>query len=402
MSHPESKVFAERHPASLHGLFSYDNRLGGAVHAALNVCKFLAQAGWPVETVASYAPSDDVAYLTDGYPEFAKHRVPRSFPRRYFNAVALDAWLESNLRRFDVADLHGIFVQTTHRAARICRRHGVPYFVRSHGALDPFDLQKHALLKRLLGPVFVKPLLAGAAGVICTTQLEAERLVTFGANPKRCVVPLPVPFATTSPEAGVGFRRQHGIPADAVVVLFMSRVDYNKGLEFLIPALPEVKKVQPKLWFVLAGTGEAGFLEQVRGWVRDAGISAWTTETGFISGATKQAAFSAANLFALPSFRENFGIVLVEAMSAGLPLLISDQVYIYKEVVAGGAGTVCTTSTVSCTQILRELVTDAGTLTAMGQRARHLAHSAFNVDSATRGLVDIYRSAPARAPVLTV
>jgi glycosyltransferase involved in cell wall biosynthesis len=390
---PPGTDVLHQHPASLHCLFSYDNRLGGAVHAALNVCKFLAQAGWPVEAVASHAATDDLAYLKEGYPEFPAHRLPRSFPQRYFNAATLDRWLERNLSRFDVADLHGVFVQTTLRSARVCRRLGKPYFVRSHGALDPFDLQKHARLKRWLGPILLRPLLAGAAGVICTTQLEAERLVTFGARPRRCVVPLPVPFAAPSSEAGAAFRLQHGIPKDAIVVLFMSRIDYKKGLEFLVPALAAAKRSEPQLWFVLAGTGDPAFTARVRGRIRQHGIESWTTETGFISGAMKQAAFSAANLFALPSLNENFGIVLVEAMSAGLPLLISDQVYIQKEILAAEAGRLCTTSVGSCAQTLLEMLSQPEQLQEMGRRARTVATDRFSVRAATHGLVSIYREA---------
>ena len=391
---------ASRRPsiASLHCLFSYDNRLGGAVHAALNVCRYLAADGQVVESVASFAPGDDVAYLDEVHAGFPRHRVPRSAPHRYFNAAALDPWLEQNLVRFDLADLHGVFVLTTARAARVCRRLGKPYLVRSHGALDPFDLQKHALLKRFLGPVYARPLLRNAAGVICTTQLEADRLVTFGAAPRRCVVPLPVPSAESSPAAGARFRSRHGIPEDAVVVLFMSRVDYKKGLEFLVPALAAAKREQPKLWFVLAGSGEPEFVDGIRRSLREQGVAPWTTETGFIAGASKQGALSAADLFALPSLNENFGIVLVEAMSAGLPLLISDQVYIHGEVVAAGAGVCCEASAESCRQALSGLLRDPGQLRPMGQRARTLAAERFSPGAATSGLLDIYAAALAPKP----
>jgi glycosyltransferase involved in cell wall biosynthesis len=268
---------------------------------------------------------------------------------------------------------------------------GKPYFVRSHGSLDPFDLKKRALLKRILGPLFVRPLLARSAGVICTTELEAERLVTYGAKPRRWVVSLPVPFPDVSGAAGVGFRREFGIPEDAQVVLFLSRVDYKKGLEFLIPALGVLKKRFPKLWFVLAGTGRADYVAETRGMIDRMGLRPWTTETGFISGKAKEGAFNAANLLALPSLNENFGIVLVEAMAAGLPLLISDQVYIHKEVTSGQAGWVCETSVTSCQEHLEVALLDAEGLRRRGANAQALAHRHFGVAAATEGLVSIYQ-----------
>ena len=346
-----------------------------------------------VESVASFAPGDDVSYLEKDYDGFPRHRVPRSVPHRYFNAAALDPWLGRNVARFDVVDLHGVFVLTTARAGRLCRRLGKPYFVRSHGALDPFDLQKHSLLKRFIGPLYVRPLLRHAAGVICTTQLEAARLMTFGAAPRRFVVPLPVPSAKILPAARADFRSRHGIPEDAVVVLFMSRVDYKKGLEFLVPALAAAKRAEPKLWFVLAGSGEPAYVEGIRQLLREQGVAPWTTETGFVAGAAKQGALSAADLFALPSLNENFGIVLVEAMSAGLPLLISDQVYIQGEVTAAGAGVCCEPSADSCRQALVRLLAEPGKLREMGRRASALALERFSPGAATGGLLDIYATA---------
>jgi glycosyltransferase involved in cell wall biosynthesis len=207
------------------------------------------------------------------------------------------------------------------------------------------------------------------------------------------VAALPVPSVAKSFAAGASFRAQYGIPDDALVVLFMSRVDYKKGLEFLLPALAAAKREQSRLWFVLAGSGEPHFLAAIRKLIRQNGIERWTTETGFISGAAKQGALSAASLFALPSLNENFGIVLVEAMSAGLPLLVSDQVYISNEVVAAGAGVRCKPVVWSCAEALCELVAAPERLCVMGQLAKALAAERFGVERATNKLLDIYTTA---------
>ena len=379
--------------ASLHCLFSYDNKLGGAVHAALNICRYLGAHGQPVESVASHAPSDETAYLDRTYPDFPKHRVARSIPHRYNESAALTPWLAKNLERFDVVGIHGVWVLTTVRAAWACQRAGKPYFVHAHGSLDPFDLRKHKLLKRLLGPLFIRPMLEQSAGVVCTARREADVLETYGAAPSRFSVPLPVVPVAATPEARSAFRSKHKIPQDALVVLFMSRVDYKKGLEFLIPSLAAAKRKHPSLWFVMAGSGDADFIEGIRRLVQEAGVLPWMTETGFISGADKQGALSAADLFALPSLNENFGIVLVEALSAGLPLLISDQVYIHGEVAEAGAGVVCAASVASCQEALLGMLAAPGRLREIGACGRALAAGPFSVLGATNGLLDVYATA---------
>ena len=375
---------------SLHCLFSYDNKLGGSVHAALNVCKYLARGSQPVEVVAPYAENDETGYLAEVYPELVCHQVARSFPARFCNSVELGDWLEQNLHRFRMVELHGIWVLATWQAARVCQRRGIPYMVRPHGSLDPFDLQKRSLLKRMLGPLYVRWLLAHAAGVVCTADLEAERLVTYGANPRKHVMPLPVPLSATQGD-GTRFRGQHAIPPDARVVLFLSRVDYKKGLDFLIPALARLKREFPRLWFVLAGTGTQEFTARVHGWLEKHGVRPFTSAVGFVSGQDKLDALAAADLFALPSLNENFGIVNIEAMHAGLPLLISDEVYICREIEEAKAGLICRPGIDSVTEKLRSMLNGSVDLRAMGARGRALVQRRYRPEAATDALVQLYR-----------
>jgi glycosyltransferase involved in cell wall biosynthesis len=380
---------------SLHTIFGFHNPLGGAVHAALGVCQHLAEAGHPVDIAGTHAAGDDVAYLSQAYPAVRPHFFSRSFPARNWNSAAFKEWLPGAIARYDWVEIHTIFAGITWHAARACRRAGKPYFVRPHGSLDPFDLKKRAGLKRWLGPLLVRPVLAGAAGVVLTSTLEAERLVTFGAQVPRLVMPLPVPLPL-KPGVGGEFRRRHGIPEDALVVLFMSRVDYKKGLDFLIPALGRLRSEFPRLWFVLAGTGEPAFTERVKGWLATHGLMARTSVVGFVSGADKQNALAAADVFALPSLNENFGIVLIEAMHAGLPLLISDEVYIHGEIAQAGAGLVCRPETGSVTDTLRALLAGAEVRATMGRRGRELVQQRYRPEAATELLVRAYRD---RLPV---
>jgi glycosyltransferase involved in cell wall biosynthesis len=376
---------------TLHCLFSFDNKLGGSIHAALNVCKYLEQGGQPVEVAATYASSDDTAYLSENYPELLCRKFKRSFPKRYCNSSELVQWLRTNIHRFRLVELHGIFVLSTFQAARICQEQRVPYLVRPHGSLDPFDLKKHAFLKRVMGPIFVRWLLQHSAGVVCTSDLEAKHLVTYGASPRRFVVPLPVPLAEREGN-GEAFRKRHKIPADAQVVLFMSRVDYKKGLDFLIPALARLKPEFQKLWFVLAGTGVSDFVTRVHSWIDRCGIRPFTTEVGFVSGQEKLDALAAANIFALPSLNETFGIVIIEAMYAGLPLLISSEVYIAQDIANAKAGIICSPDVDSVTRHLRTMLDGSVDLRAMVEQGRQLVRTRYQPEVATYTLVKMYEA----------
>jgi glycosyltransferase involved in cell wall biosynthesis len=378
------------HPiASIHCLIGFDNDLGGAVHAALNVCKYLAQAGQEVEAVAPSSASDSVAYLSESYSEVRCNRVAFSFPKRFSNSNELAAWLESNLQRFDIVELHSVWLLSTLRAACICRKYGKPYIIRPHGSLDPFDLRKHSVLKKCLGPFYIKWLLRHSAAVVCTAQLEAERLETYGAAPKRVVLHLPVPLPS-EPGNGKRFREKHHIPENAKVVLFLSRIDYKKGLDLLIPALGQLRLEFPELWFVLAGSGIETFVAGIHRSLKDNNIDSITSEVGFLSGTEKLDALAAANVFALPSRNENFGIVNIEAMNAGIPLLISSEVYIAREIVGAGAGRVCQLTVESTADELRKMLNGSVELREMGKLGQHLAQTLFRPEASTESLIALY------------
>mgnify|MGYP001600330850 CR=1 FL=1 len=390
-----------RHIRSLHLIDRLDKRLGGSVQATLGICKHLACAGEAVEAGGSIGPLDLLDHLDRDFPEFVTHRFPRTFPKKYANSAVFDEWFAKAVSRYDLVEIHAIFSALTLRAAQICRRVGKPYLVRPHGSLDPFDLQKHAMLKRVVGPTFIHPLLQGSAAVLLTTQLEADRLETYGAKVKKHVLPLPVSLPEMKGEREA-FRSRHGIPADASVVIFMSRIDYKKGLDFLIPALGRLKAEFPNLWFILAGTGEPSFTAQVDTWLNAYGVGSFTTKTGFVSGQDKQDVFAAADMFVLASLNENFGIVNIEAMHAQLPVLISSEVYIRDEISSAGAGLVCLPEVESVTLNLRRLLESPSVRKEMGRRGAGLVSDKYRPEAATRSLLDVYREILGERPISTI
>ena len=290
---------------TLHVVFSVDNRVGGALHAALGVCKFLTLAGHRAEVAAVAGDGDEIDYLSVAYPEIRVHLFAKSFPARYFNSNAFADWFRAHHADYDLVEIHSLFTCLAWRAVRVCRQIGKPYLIRPHGSLDPFDLRKHASLKRMLGPLLFRSMLARSSGVLLTTELEAERLVTYGAICRRIVHALPVVLPELSRDR-IGFRDRHGIPHDARVILFMSRIDYKKGLEFLIPAIGELQQDFSDLWFVLAGAGERSFTRYIEQLILRCGLGEKTRRIGFISGREKADALAAADVFALPSRNENF------------------------------------------------------------------------------------------------
>jgi glycosyltransferase involved in cell wall biosynthesis len=235
---------------------------------------------------------------------------------------------------------------------------------------------------------------------MCTTELESERLVTYGAKPPHFLVPLAVPTISGAGLSGPEFRRKHGIPESAFVVLFISRFDLKKGLQLLIPALANAKRRYPQIWFLLAGTGEQSFVREVDRMLDEQGIRSWTTLPGFISGVEKKSAFAASNIFALPSLNENFGMVVVEALQNGVPALISDEVYLYPSLKRAGAAIICKPEVSSCQAGLESMIEGRVDLAELSRRGRILAEGEFSPSAATQCLIKAYKKILSKSQVI--
>jgi glycosyltransferase involved in cell wall biosynthesis len=265
---------------------------------------------------------------------------PRQRPDIFGFSRGFAARIDALARAADVIHTHSMWNWPVYRAARAARRAGVPVIFRPAGALDRFDVQKRALAERVIGPLFLRRLLAPNV-FHCTARREAEQLVAYGGDARREVLPLPVAaVACAGEEARASVRRRLGIPAEAPVVLFMSRLNYKKGLD-LLPALARARAALPDLHFILAGAGEREIEALVDQLVKEHAMTAWTHRLGFVGGAEKAAMLAASDVFALPSQNENFGVSVVEALSAGLPVLVSPEVYIVGEIGATPAIDIC-------------------------------------------------------------
>jgi glycosyltransferase involved in cell wall biosynthesis len=160
-----------------------------------------------------------------------------------------------------------------------------------------------------------------------------------------------------------------------------------------IPAFAHLAKEDPSLHLVIAGPDD-GMLDQCKAWARRDGIPDKVTFTGMLRGEDKLAAFAAASVFALPSYSENFGIAVVEAMAAGCPVVISDQVNIWREVQQGGA-MVTDCDQHKLTGALSAVLRDPALAADMSRKARETVRRLYHWDSVAAALEAMYAAAAA-------
>jgi glycosyltransferase involved in cell wall biosynthesis len=165
------------------------------------------------------------------------------------------------------------------------------------------------------------------------------------------------------------------------LVVYLGRINFKKGLDILVRSFAQIARGRDDLRLVLAGPDNEGYGSRVRRWLAEDNVLGKTTFTGLLEGEDRFAVMQQAEVFALPSYTENFGLVVVEAMASGVPVVISDQVNIWPEVSQADAGLVVPCDPQATAQALRSLLDDPPRARQMGRNGRNWVaeHLPWNV-----------------------
>jgi glycosyltransferase involved in cell wall biosynthesis len=303
----------------------------------------LAESGGDVsaaEVVCLDDPGE--AYLRD--QSFPVHALGPG-QGNYGYTPRLGEWLEQNLARFDGVVIHGLWQYHSYGTYRIVRGR-TPFVVFPHGMLDPY-FKRAFPLKHLKKQVYWLAreyrVLRDARAVCFTTPIERDSAVGT-MWPQRWNTAV-VSFGTTQPEGDPVSQREIFLSRfpglrQRRFFLFLSRIHSKKGCDLLLEGFARVAEAHPDLDLVLAGPDEEGLRPQLEAQAGRLGIPARVHWTGMLEGDLKWGAFHAADAFVLPSHQENFGVAVVEALACGLPVLISDKVNIWPDIVQDQAGIV--------------------------------------------------------------
>lgn len=307
-------------------------------------------------------------------------------------------WAKIHVRDFDAVVVNGLWNYSTRIARLALVGAGVPYVVFPHGMLDPWFRKrypaKHAA-KQALWLFNEGQLIRHANAVLFTCEeervLAQQTFFPYKANGR--VVPYgagdPLPphpgqigaFRSLLPELG-----------DRRYLLFLSRIHEKKGCDLLIEAFAKVASLAPDLDLVIAGPDQSGLKATLQQRAEQLQIGHRIHWPGMVKGDAKYGAFRGAEAFVLPSHQENFGIVVAEALACDCPVLISNQVNIWREVDAAGAGLVAPDTVEGTTQNLQRWLG----LTAQEQadiraRCRPLFERSFTSRAAAEGLAQVLR-----------
>ena len=166
------------------------------------------------------------------------------------------------------------------------------------------------------------------------------------------------------------------------VLLFLSRIQEKKGCDILIEAFARVAILDTTIHLVMAGPSQNGLQEKLQAFAQSLGIVDRITWTGMLQGDLKWGAFYSSDAYVLSSHQENFGIAVAEALGCGVPVLISDKVNIWREILEDGASIVNPDTLMGTEKTLSEwLAMDTAKLQQMGDNARYCFEKRFTVEA---------------------
>jgi glycosyltransferase involved in cell wall biosynthesis len=368
----------------LHVIPTMSLRYGGPTKACREMAEAVAARGHEVEIFTTDYDGFG-GYEIDLAPRQAKHGVlirtfPVDLPPRYLRLSRPFAQaVRQRLTAFDLVHIHSLYFFTTLAAGFYANRHGVPYVLEPHGSLDPYLYWRHRKRKRVIEALYQDRLFKRAAAVHYTSAEERALAAPYSFARPSFTVPLGLDVGAYRPLPPPGtFRARYPQLQDKRLLLFFGRLNFKKGLDILAQAFGRVARRRTDVHLVITGPDNDAYRPQIEAWLREAGVLGRTTFTGMLTGPAKLAVLNDADLFLLPSYTENFGIAVVEAMACRLPVLISDKVNIWRDVKAEGAGEVEPCDPERVAARILAMLADPGRLAAYGQRGEAAVRRLFD------------------------
>lgn len=379
----------------LHVIANLAPRYGGPAKACVEMARAVARLGEEVKIYTTNQDGPGELAVPLGRPVIQEGVEIRYYaiqpPRFWGTSWPLARALVPAIREADLVHIHSLYLFHDLVAGHYCRGGGVPYLVRPHGTLDPYLYGRHRWRKAVMEAIFENRNIRGAAALHFTSEEEERLARPYIGNTPGVVVPLGVDLREFQDLPAPGrLRERFPEIGDREIILFLGRINFKKGLDLLVQALARLVSRRRDVHLVLAGPDDDAYGARVREWLRREGVAGHATFTGMLGGEEKLAALGDAQMFVLPSYSENFGMALVEAMACGLPVVISDKVNLWREVESAGAGLVTPCEVPPLAAALERLLGETGLAAEMGRCGKELVARRFQWDKIALSLREMY------------
>lgn len=379
----------------LHVIPAVGPSYGGPSVAIRGMAEGIVRAGEEVDVVTTDADGPRSLDVPIGVPSrengVTYRYFRRTLPGEWKFSLPLTRWLLRHVADYDLVHVHALFSYTTIPGCRFALSSHVPYILRPHGTLARWSLDRHAWKKRPYYRLVERHHLRHAGAIHATSEAEAADIRALGFASTVRVGPLGVDVDTEPPSPHAD--RPHW----PVRLLFLSRIDPKKGLPLIFQAMASaVDWLGDRVVLTVAGDGTQAYRATLSRMVQDLGLASRVNFVGYVTGAPKRDLFRASDIFVLPSHDENFGIAVVEALAAGVPVIVSDKVAVSAEVAAAQAGLVVPLDAHALARAIQLLALDPQRRALAATNAWRLAKAHYSWDHSSASLIQLYREVVSR------
>lgn len=317
------------------------------------------------------------------------HLYDLNWPRRWHRSHGLARALAEAIPSIDLLHINGLWLHPTYAAARIAHAGEVPFILCPAGTLEPWALRNRKLKwlkKAMYLKLVARSMIQRAACLHACSVKEADSFRQAGYRGPVTVIPNGVEIDDLSTVDRDGANEYWPDLKDRPVVLFMSRLSEEKGLDILIPLWAQLAKSPSHrdAVLVIAGPDDRGYAKTVEAMIDAHAAQTCICRTGMVQGQKKRALLRRADLFVLPSYSENFGIVVAEALACGTPVVTTTGTP-WRQLEEVGAGRWVEPEPSELTHAISDVLNmSPARREAMGRRGRALVEQNYTWDAVVR------------------
>ena len=371
----------------LHMITSMSPEYGGPVTMARGLTAALVQQGVHCEIVTARGLSDVLPI-----PGVKIHQFDTNFPAPFWRAYSrkMRRFLDAKSGNFDIIHSYETMSYVTYAAFHSARKKDIPIIIQTADSLSIPSLRYKRIRKEIYRKLILDDILKSADFLHMSSDSEAIRISNMGYTTPKYVLPNGVALDKAISYTKTEFLEEYPLLAGKRVILFLGRLHYKKGLDVLARNFATLASMFPNIILLVVGPDD-GYRSKMMSILDKLGVLDRTVFTGMLTGDHKLAAYQCADLFASLSYSDSSSNTILEALAAGLPVVISEHCN-FPEVSEHKAGFVVPLKDKSICEAISTLLLDNHLVAQMGRNGRKLIEKSYTWESIATSITSYYRA----------
>lgn len=373
---------------------------GGPIYSVHAINKALVKKGVRVTVYTTSAGISEKICLNEEI-DVDGIKVTYFFHNKLFDFLGATGWhfsleltrsLRDNIASFDIVYIVALWNYTTTVATYYSRKNHKPYVISPRGALYPYTLQKKSWKKWPYYKLLTEKDLQNASAIHYTTLIEKEMCHNKSLkNSKAIVLPNGIDLSDYDNHIDSNkLKERYPALNNKKIILFLGRLHWIKGLDILLEAFSWLARKRSDVHLLLVGKDEDGYEHKIRAQLKKYGIDDSVTFTGILNGKEKMEVLFGSDIFVLPSYSENFGMSVIEAMAAGVPILISNKVGIHREIMENNAGHIVKTTSESIYDGLVHMINDNSYRDILSTNGKKMVYNYYEIENIANDMINAF------------